>query len=412
MTDPSQVLRERLVQTLKAKGAIRSGEIEAAFLSVPRHAFLDGVPIEDAYTDRSFPTKYRDDIPISSSSQPAIMAIMLEQLGLRPGQRVLEIGAGTGYNAALMAQIVGDHGAVVTIDIDDDLVASARQHLSDIGLGRVEVICADGGFGYPAGSPYDRIILTVGAWDIAPAWLQQLANAGRLVLSLSIRGVQKSVAFERREEHLESVSVSDCGFIRLRGMFAGPERIVPLGPSPGPHLSLEDDRPIEGDALLRLLESPVTEVPAGIELSLEEEHGSLNLWLALEDPDTCSLGISADPTVVDRSPVPLLVEYPTGDRKLRATLALLGKRGLVALCRTSDGPLGPKTPVALSIGAFGEELTLIGRMREHLAAWDAAGRPKTESLRIRAYPKPVRDPKHLAGWIVDKKWTTLVISQD
>lgn len=411
MTDQSQVLRERLVQTLKAKGAIRSGEVEATFLSVPRHAFLDGVPIEDAYTDRSFPTKYRDDRPISSSSQPAIMAIMLEQLGLRPGQRVLEIGAGTGYNAALMAQIVGDHGAVVTMDIDDDLVASARQHLSDIGFGRVEVICADGGFGYPAGAPYDRIILTVGAWDIAPAWLQQLADRGRLVLPLSIRSVQKSVAFERREEHLESVSVSDCGFMRLRGMFAGPERIIPLGPSPGPYVSLEDDRPVDTDALLRLLKGPVTEVPAGIELSLKEEFGSLSLWLALEDPDSCSLGILAEPSVVERSPVPLLIEYPAGDRKERATLALLGKRGLVALARPSDGPLDPKTSVALSIVAFDEDSALTGRMREHLAAWDAAGRPKTESLRIRAYPKPVRDPKVFGGSIVDKRWTTLVISR-
>ena len=184
MSDRSRVLRERLVETLKAAGAIRSGEVEAAFLTVPRHPFLLDVPIDDVYTDRAFPTKYRDNRPISSSSQPAIMAIMLEQLGLMPGHHVLEIGAGTGYNAALISEIVGHTGQVVTMDIDEDLVASARQHLSDTDFGRVEVICGDGGFGHAAGAPYDRIILTVGAWDIAPSWIQQLADRGRLVLPL------------------------------------------------------------------------------------------------------------------------------------------------------------------------------------------------------------------------------------
>ena len=83
----------------------------------------------------------------------------------------------------------------------------------------------------------------------------------------------------------------------------------------------------------------------------------------------------------------------------------------MALARPSDGPLDPKTSFALSIVAFGNEPALSGRMREHLVAWDAAGRPKTESLRIQAYPKPVRDPKSFGGAIVDKRWTTLVISR-
>jgi protein-L-isoaspartate(D-aspartate) O-methyltransferase len=134
-----------LVDCLKAGGSLRAAAVEAAFRSVPRHVFLPDVAIENVYTDRAFPTKHADGRPISSSSQPAIMAIMLEQLGLQPGQRVLEIGAGTGYNAALMAQIVGPGGHVVTIDIDDDLVLLARQHLATAGFDRVDVRCADGG---------------------------------------------------------------------------------------------------------------------------------------------------------------------------------------------------------------------------------------------------------------------------
>jgi protein-L-isoaspartate(D-aspartate) O-methyltransferase len=144
------------------------------------------------------------------------MGIMLEQLGLEPGHKVLEIGAGTGYNAALMAHIVGETGQVVTVDIDEDLVEAAREHLRAAGCEQVQVVCADGGYGYPDLAPFDRIILTVGAPDITPAWWEQLKPAGRIVLPLMLKGSMKSVAFERVEDHLRSLSVQDCGFIQLR----------------------------------------------------------------------------------------------------------------------------------------------------------------------------------------------------
>src|SRR2546423_15543633 len=126
-------LRNRLVDGLKAAGCLRTAAVEAAFRAVPRHLFLPDVPVGDVYTDRAFPTKHADGKPISSSSQPAIMAIMLEQLALQPDQRVLEIGAGTGYNAALIAQFVGPGGHAVTNDIDEDLLGHARQHFGTFG---------------------------------------------------------------------------------------------------------------------------------------------------------------------------------------------------------------------------------------------------------------------------------------
>ena len=408
MADQSHVLRERLVEGLKARGFIRSASVEAAFRQVPRHAFLPGVPIDQAYTDRAFPTKHRDGMPISSSSQPAIMAIMLEQLGLQPGQRVLEVGAGTGYNAALMAYLVGERGHILTVDIDDDLAASALRNLAAAGFQSLEVICADGGFGYPAQAPYDRIILTVGTWDIAPAWIEQLARDGRLVLPLSLRHVQKSVAFEWRNNHLESVSIADCGFMRLRGAFAGPERVIPLGPSPGPRVSIDSDRPVDSDLLFEALTAPGVEVPTGLQVRLRELFGSLSLWLAVEDPDFCSLGIYAEPAVVDRSPVPLLFEWPSGKKKERSTMALLGQRGFVALARPSNA--SPEASTPLSIVSFGAEADLVNRMRAHLVAWDTAGRPSTESLRISAYPKSLGRPQTSGGRTVEKHWTTLVIS--
>src|SRR5262245_19757926 len=116
MAMDTEALRERLVDGLIADGALRSPAVEAAFRAVPRHLFLPDVPLEAAYADAAVPTWRRSDgVPTSSSSQPAIMAIMLEQLGLEPGMRVLEVGAGTGYNAALLAHLVGPSGSVTTV---------------------------------------------------------------------------------------------------------------------------------------------------------------------------------------------------------------------------------------------------------------------------------------------------------
>src|SRR2546428_12794983 len=99
---------QALVDSLKASGCIRTPLVEAAFRAVPRHLFLPGTPLDLVYSDEAIPTKRFDGATVSSSSQPAIMAFMLEQLQLEPGHRVLEVGAGTGYNAALMGHIVGE----------------------------------------------------------------------------------------------------------------------------------------------------------------------------------------------------------------------------------------------------------------------------------------------------------------
>jgi protein-L-isoaspartate(D-aspartate) O-methyltransferase len=122
-------LRHRLVEELRRSSALADEAVADAFLAVPRHLFVPGVPPERAYRDEAIATKIEGGRPVSSSSQPAIMAIMLEQLDVRPGMRVLEIGAGTGYNAALLQHLVGPRGRVVTIDIDPEVVAWARERL-------------------------------------------------------------------------------------------------------------------------------------------------------------------------------------------------------------------------------------------------------------------------------------------
>jgi protein-L-isoaspartate(D-aspartate) O-methyltransferase len=219
--DRIQALHRALVDQVKSSGVLHIPAVEAAFRSVPRHNFLPDVPLEDVYSDRAIATKFQDGRSISASSMPTVMAIMLEQLGLAPGHRVLEIGAGTGYNAALMAQIVGETGDVITIDLDADIVEAARRHLVAAGFPQVQVLCQDGWLGYAPAAPYDRIILTVASWDIAPAWRKQLRPGGRLVLPLALfDDLQKLVAFELVEGQLTSLSVQSGAFMTLRGALA------------------------------------------------------------------------------------------------------------------------------------------------------------------------------------------------
>ncbi|HMQ30637.1 MAG TPA: methyltransferase domain-containing protein [Chloroflexaceae bacterium] len=218
-------LHRALVERLGHEGLLGDRAIAEAFGAVARHHFLPGHPLEQIYADQAVAVKRAGDEWLSSSSQPAMMAIMLNQLGLMPGHRVLEVGAGTGYNAALIASIVGREGRVVSLDIDADLVAAARANLAAAGCQGVEVRQADGALGAPDAAPFDRIIVTAGAWDLLPAWREQLAPGGRIVVPVTVLpGVMLSLALERRGTVWEAVSARPCGFVLLRGAEAHPGR--------------------------------------------------------------------------------------------------------------------------------------------------------------------------------------------
>ena len=223
-SDPAR-LRYGLVSELRSRGVIRSDSVAAAFSTVPRERFIPEVVaeqgLEAAYQDRAFPTKHdRRGMPISSSSQPAMMAEMLELLELAPGQHVLEIGAGTGYNAAVLSQIVGPKGRVTTIDIDPEISRRAKEALRTNGS-RADVRHGDGRAGFAKSQPYDRIIVTASAELIQPAWLEQLKVGGRIIVPLRLDpdadSIQLIPVFERRGHELRSLETTSGGFMPLHG---------------------------------------------------------------------------------------------------------------------------------------------------------------------------------------------------
>jgi protein-L-isoaspartate(D-aspartate) O-methyltransferase len=413
--------RTRLVDQLRDHGRLTSPAVEAAFRAVPRHAFLPEVAASRAYQDEAFVIKTDEDgLPVSSSSQPAIMAIMLEQLGVAPGHRVLEIGTGTGYNAALLAHLVGPEGSVVTVDIDSDLVARARANLAAAGYHDVTVVCGDGGFGAPDHAPYDRIIVTAGASDLAPPWLAQLGPDGRIALPLSLRGIQLCIALERSAGHWQSRSACRCGFIRMAGSLASPESYAPLGPQPGLHVQTEDGRPPAADALYAALTGPYFDVLAGVRIGGLPELGEADLWVTVMEPGLARLTITGGRPqrgeALPMLPFGMLATSDSGPGDGSRVAAAPGVAGL--LPATPPSAARPKyQEYEVVVRGFGPGgAVLAERLAGRVAAWQASGRPLASALAVSAYPRegPGRDapvvPAGPGQAILDRPHTRLVLA--
>jgi len=193
---------ERLVEAIEKRLARRlNSQIRNAFLQIPRHLFIEyyyqqqgnrlawnqiTTPArEDIYCDEALVTRLdKKGFPISSSSQPSVMARQLELLDLHPGLLVLEIGTGTGYNAALMGALVSPTGQIISIDIDPELITTAIQHVKAAGVTNVLETAGDGFQGYPEYAPYNRILATCAVRTLPRLWVEQLAPGGLLLVNL------------------------------------------------------------------------------------------------------------------------------------------------------------------------------------------------------------------------------------
>jgi len=209
-------LRDGLVARLERTGILRSPRIAAALRSVDRHRFIPDVSAQEAYEDKALALKERGGTVVSSISQPSIIVHMLELLQVRPNDAVLEIGTGSGYNAALLARLAPG-GTVVSVEIEPDLLERARAILDAEGYHRVELTTPER-LG-AEGRLFDRIVVTARSRDIEPQWWRLLAPGGRLVVPLDIGyGGERAIGFVRDGHRLYSIGSYACAFVALRGV--------------------------------------------------------------------------------------------------------------------------------------------------------------------------------------------------
>ena len=290
----ASALRVAMVRELRSMGALTGDAVTRAVSTVPRHRFVPGEPLEAAYAaDRALVVK-RDDkgATLSSLSAPQIQAVMLEQAQVEPGMRVLEVGSG-GYNAALLAELVGADGQVVSMDIDPEITERARACLDAAGYEQVQVVLGDAEYGLPDhNGAFDRIIVTAGAWDIPPAWRTQLAADGRLIVPLRLRGTTRSIAFEADGADLVSVSYRPAGFVPIQGAGEHPGRLVAVGEQENWWLRVDDDAPeLDVAGLREALRAQRLERWSGAPFALPDE---LDLFLISGSPQMVMLNAHPD----------------------------------------------------------------------------------------------------------------------
>lgn len=388
----AEQLHADLVDRLERQGAARSPRVIDALRTVPRERFVPTVPAHQAYADDAVYTKNNTDgIAISAASQPTIVAIMLEQLDLQPGHNVFEAGAGTGYNAALMATIVGAEGRVTAVDVDLDLVEGARAHLAAAGVTNVEVVLGDGFVGYAPSAPYDRTIATVGAHQIPSAWLDQLAPGGRLLVPLRLRGTTtRCITFERAPDGWRDVNSELAVFMPLRGIGDDAYQLVYPTAQRDVQLQVHQDQTVDPAALSGVFDTKRYEQRTGVLFPPEVPYAWLDLWLACT-LDNALMRMNVQRAAVDRGDVTPMFGWGSMTTVRGADLAYLTTRPAPP---AADG--GKRYEVGVvGHGPAGD--TLADETADQIRHWDAHYRDKTVTFTM---PAVLPDPDPAIGRFV------------
>jgi protein-L-isoaspartate(D-aspartate) O-methyltransferase len=353
-----------MVKALRSMG-VTDGVVLDAMASVPRHRYVDrfwAAPtkmpwtpahvrefvVDDDAADETLRVVYEPstalatrgpvDVPqaTSSLSAPIIVALMLAELHLRPGLRVLEIGTGSGYHAVLMATLVGDPALVTTLDIDQSVISDTVPRLRRLGFDAMTVRCTDGASGAPDRAPFDRVVATVGCADISPAWTAQLAPGGEMLLPLEHGQLHPRVRIHRAPEPIGRF-VGQSGFIPIRGV-QGTARLW-QGSAPLTETGTVEDLP---DVLLEAL-------PPGdpSESRLAPAMWDFGTYLAIRDRRATGAG---------------LIEHDSGVMIREGRLVVAGAHGA----------------------------SLRARMLEIAADWSALGSPGLHRYAMRFMPLSVR----------------------
>jgi len=356
--------RAALIEAITRRaGAPLPPAVLGAFQRVARHLFVPGVNLDAVYSDE--PIVIRRDkygMAISGSVRPSVLAVLLSAADVQPGDNILEIGTGTGYNTALLAELAGPEGRVTTLELLPDLAEAAQAHLERAGYPDVTVLAEDGAEGYAPHAPYDRIISAVSVWDIPAPWVEQLKPGGLLVAPLSFGRLQIGAALRRLPSGaLESVRLFPPAFLLIQGNAAGPDRHTRV---PGSSLVVDfGESPGLDEATIHVLLSADHEV-AQLPLELEQRNlGLFSYYMLLKQPPGYSL-----------------ITYNVEEGQLAYGLELFGW-GIMRPTSACLVPYGD-TRVVHIYGSSDAYLTLADQARE----WEAAGRPDFDDFRLYITP--------------------------
>lgn len=355
---------QSLVDAMRQHGDSFDPRVFDAFRQIPRELFLPGIPLEQVYQDEAIILKRdADGTVISSSSQPSMMALMIDQMHLQKGHNVLEIGAGSGYNAAVMTLLVEPGGHVTTIEVDPYLTKHARDALQRAQMGRVLVVEGDGAAGYAPRASYDRILATAGIWDVPRAWMKQIKPRGMIVAPIWFESGQYSAAFQLQPDGtLYSQRNLPCGFVHLRGLAAGPTLDMRVG-SGSLAISSGQLHRVDPVALQMLLNADAQDSFLGHTLTSGDITYSLLPFLALTLPND---DVFVTYTALDS-------QQPFGIEGYG--FAVIAKGSACFVSTRGEG----------RARVFGGVDTLLAA-QDAISAWEAAGQPSVTRLRFRLIP--------------------------
>ncbi len=199
---------------IRARG-VRDERVLAAMQTVPRHLFVPASHRDAAYEDEPLPIGAGQTI-----SQPYIVAAMTEALSLTGAERVLEVGAGSGYQAAILSRVARE---VIAVESQTELIEPARRHLAELGYINARIEQGDGSAGWPEAAPYDAILVAAAAPAIPPPLIEQLADGGRLVIPVGSSEQQDLLRIQKTRGRTVQQSVCACRFVPLLGRYGWPD---------------------------------------------------------------------------------------------------------------------------------------------------------------------------------------------
>jgi len=206
-----EIKRKELVKRLILEGRIYSKEVERAFLEIPREVFVPDSIKKFAYLDT--PLEIGNGQTISA---PHMVAIMVEGLDIKKGQKILEIGAGSGYHAAIVSKLIGKDGHIYTIERHSSLVENAKNNIKNAEITNITIETGDGSQGLIKYAPYDRIYVTCAAPGIPPPLIEQLKNKGKLMIPVG-KAICELKLIEKKGNKLIENDLGGCAFVPLVG---------------------------------------------------------------------------------------------------------------------------------------------------------------------------------------------------